>query len=298
MYGTADPSVSQEREVINHKAERAVKARKGIESFLLNLAALAVTAWFIFPLVWQLMSSIKPAAEVTANPPVLFFEPTPQNWGTLLFEKAGMSYLINSIIVAAGSAALSLALGSLAAYGLARFAFRGRDSLALDFLSFRMFPAIVIVIPLFLIFQTLAIKNTYFGLILAHTTFNLPFTIWLLRGFFLEFPLEIEHASLVDGCTRLSFFWRILLPLSGPGLATSAVFSLILSWNEFMFASVMSSQETRTFPVFSASLLEHYVADWSQFAAACTASVIPVLVVMLFAQKYMIKGLTYGAIHG
>lgn len=276
----------------------AVRPGKQIETFVVNLIALAVTGWFVFPLVWQLLSSIKPAAEVTANPPVFIFEPTLQNWETLLIEKAGISYLINSIIVAAGSAALSLVLGSVAAYGLARFTFRGRDSLALDFLSFRMFPPIVIVIPLFLIFQQLIIKNTYFGLILAHTTFNLPFTIWLLRGFFMEFPLEIEHASLVDGCTRLGFFWRILLPLSGPGLATSAIFSVILSWNEFMFASVISSQETRTFPVFSASLLEHYVADWSQFAAAATVSVIPILIVMLFAQKYMIKGLTYGAIHG
>jgi len=277
---------------------RTEKSRKRIETFIVNLIALAVTAWFVFPLVWQLLSSIKPAPEVTANPPLFIFQPTLQNWETLLIEKGGISYLINSIIVAAGSAGLSLVLGSVAAYGLARFTFRGRDSLALDFLSFRMFPPIVIVIPLFLIFQQLVIKNTYFGLILAHATFNLPFTIWLLRGFFMEFPVEIEDASLVDGCTRMGFFWRILLPLSGPGLATSAVFSLILSWNEFMFASVMSSQETRTLPVFSASLLEHYVADWSQFAAACTLSVIPVLVVMLFAQKYMIKGLTYGAIHG
>jgi multiple sugar transport system permease protein len=275
-----------------------VKIGKRVEAFAVNLIALATIAWFVFPLVWQLLSSIKPAVEVTANPPVFIFEPTLQNWQTLLFEKGGASYLLNSIIVAAGSAALSLVLGSIAAYGLARFDFRGRDSLALDFLSFRMFPPIVIVIPLFLIFSQTAIKNTYFGLILAHTTFNLPFTIWLLRGFFMEFPLEIEHASLVDGCTRLGFFRRILLPLSGPGLATSAVFSIILSWNEFMFSSVISSEETRTFPVFSASLMEHYVADWSQFAAAATVSVIPVLIVMLFAQKYMIKGLTYGAIQG
>jgi multiple sugar transport system permease protein len=275
-----------------------LKFGKRMETFIVNLIALAVTGWFIFPLVWQLLSSFKPAQEVTANPPVLVFVPTLQNWETLLIQKAGTSYLVNSVIVAAGSTGVSLVLGAFAAYGLARFTFRGRDSLALDFLSFRMFPPIVIVIPLFVIFEQLAIKNTYFGLILADTTFNLPFTIWLLRGFFMEFPVEIERASLVDGCTRLGFFWRILLPLSGPGLATSAVFSLILSWNEFMFASVISSQETRTFPVFSASLLEHYVADWSQFAVACTLSVIPVLVVMLLAQKYMIKGLTYGAITG
>lgn len=270
--------------------------KRRIEILLVNLAVLAVTAWFIFPIVWEFLSSIKPPIEVTANPPLFFFMPTLESWTTLLFVKGGALYLANSTIVALGSTALSLALGAPTAYGLSRFTFRGRESLAMDFLSFRMFPPIVIVIPLFILFQALAIKNTYFGLILGHTAFNIPFTIWLLRGFFMEVPLEIEHASLVDGCSRLGFFWRMLLPMAAPGLATSVVFSFILSWNEFMFAGVMSSQETRTLPVFSASLLEHYVADWGQFAAACTLSIIPVFILVLFTQRYMIKGLTYGAI--
>jgi len=275
-----------------------LNSKRRIEILFVNLAALLVTGWFIFPIIWEFLSSIKPPIEVTANPPVFFFPPTLESWNTFLFEKGGALYLVNSVIVALGSTALSLALGAPTAYGLSRFTFRGRESLAMDFLSFRMFPPIVIVIPLFIVFQALAIKNTYFGLILGHTAFNIPFTIWLLRGFFMEVPLEIEQASLVDGCSRMGFFWRMLLPMAAPGLAASIVFSFILSWNEFMFASVMSSQETRTLPVFSASLLEHYVADWGQFAAACTLSVIPVFILVLFTQRYMIKGLTYGAIKG
>jgi multiple sugar transport system permease protein len=282
----------------NSMVKSVAKRKQGITAFVVNFLALMVTLWFVFPLIWQLLSSIKPPIEVTASPPLILFQPSIESWRNLLFEKGGLYYLFNSLVVAIGSTALSLALGAPTAYALARFSFRGRDSLALDFLSFRMFPPIVVVIPLFLVFQTLALKNTYLGLILGHASFNIPFTIWLLRGFFMEVPTEIEHASLVDGCTRLGFFWRMLLPMSAPGFATSMVFSFILSWNEFMFASVMSSQETRTFPVFSASLLEHYVADWGQFAAACTISIIPVFLLVLFAQRYMIKGLTYGAITG
>jgi len=278
--------------------ERDLNLRRRIEVVVVNLVVLLVTLWFVFPILWEVLASIKPPIEVTANPPLFFFVPTAESWYTLLFEKGGSLFLTNSLVVAFGSTALSLALGAPTAYGLSRFSYKGRDSLAMDFLSFRMFPPIVIVIPLFIVFQSLAIKNTYFGLILGHTAFNIPFTIWLLRGFFMEIPIEIEHASMVDGCSRMGFFWRMLLPMSAPGLATSIVFSFILSWNEFMFASVMSSQETRTLPVFAASLLEHYVADWGQFAAACTLSIIPVFILVLFTQRYMIKGLTYGAIRG
>jgi multiple sugar transport system permease protein len=272
--------------------------RRELESIVINLMALVAIIFFIFPILWQLLSSLKPAAEVTANPPIWFFTPTLENWYNLIFEKEGFHYLLNSIIVASGTTGLSIALGSLAALGLSRFKFKGRDSLALDILSFKMFPPIVLAIPLFIIFQAWGLKNSYIGLILAHTTFNLPFTIWLLRGFFMGIPNELEEASLVDGCTRFGFFWRILLPLSGPGVMVSAVFCFMLSWNEFMLASVVSSQETRTLPVFSAGLLEHYVADWGLFAAACILTVAPMLVIAIVSQKYLIKGLTYGAIKG
>jgi len=272
--------------------------RRELESIVINLMALVAIIFFIFPILWQLLSSLKPAAEVTANPPIWFFTPTLENWYNLIFEKEGFHYLLNSIIVASGTTGLSIALGSLAALGLSRFKFKGRDSLALDILSFKMFPPIVLAIPLFIIFQAWGLKNSYIGLILAHTTFNLPFTIWLLRGFFMGIPNELEEASLVDGCTRFGFFWRILLPLSGPGVMVSAVFCFILSWNEFMLASVVSSQETRTLPVFSAGLLERYVADWGLFAAACILTVAPMLVIAIVSQKYLIKGLTYGAIKG
>jgi multiple sugar transport system permease protein len=272
--------------------------RREPESIVINLMALVAIIFFIFPILWQLLSSLKSAAEVTANPPIWFFTPTLENWYNLIFEKEGFHYLLNSIIVASGTTGLSIALGSLAALGLSRFKFKGRDSLALDILSFKMFPPIVLAIPLFIIFQAWGLKNSYIGLILAHTTFNLPFTIWLLRGFFMGIPNELEEASLVDGCTRFGFFWRILLPLSGPGVMVSAVFCFILSWNEFMLASVVSSQETRTLPVFSAGLLEHYVADWGLFAAACILTVAPMLVIAIVSQKHLIKGLTYGAIKG
>ncbi len=280
------------------KKKSSVTNKKAMESAAINIITILVIIFFLFPLVWQLISSFKPPIEVTANPPVWFFTPSLESWHNLLIEKGGHNFLFNSMFVAFGTTALSLFFGSLAAFGLARFKFKGRDSLALDFLSFRMFPPIVLAIPLFLIFQAWGLKNTFFGLILAHTIFNLPFTIWLLRGFFMELPSEIEEASLVDGCTRLGFFWRILLPLSTAGLIASGIFCLILSWNEFMLAAILSSESNRTLPVFSAALLEHYQADWGAFAAACILTALPMLGVAFIAQRYIIRGLTYGAVKG
>jgi len=272
--------------------------KKKIEKLVINLIVWSATAWFMFPILWQVLSSIKPPIEVTASPPAWIFTPSSESWYNFFVTKRGASHLLNSIIVTGSTTIISIALGSLAAYGLSRFKFKGRDSLSMDFLSFRMFPPIVVAIPLFILFQSVGLKNTYLGLVLAHTTFNLPYAVWLLRGFFMELSPEIEGASLVDGCSRLSFFWRILLPLSTPGIVTATIFCYILSWNEFMFASLLSSQQTSTLPVFSASLLEHYQMDWGLFSVACVVTAVPAIILMLFLEKYVIRGLTYGAIKG
>jgi multiple sugar transport system permease protein len=207
-------------------------------------------------------------------------------------------YFLNSLIVSSGTTVLSLAVGCLAAYSLARFRFRAKRYMLLSILFVRMVPAVVLVIPIYTLWRSLGLLDTQQGLILAYLSFNLPFVIWMMRGFFVDIPVEIEEAALIDGCSRLSALVRVILPLAAPGIAATSIFALLLGWNEFLFAVLLTADRAKTLT----PAILNYVTDrailWGNLYAAASIVLLPVLVFSLAVQKHLARGLTGGAVKG
>lgn len=249
----------------------------------------------VFPLVWMVLISLKSARDIT-DPSVWIFVPSLDSYIEAFQKRNVFQYLKNSSIVAFTTTFISVTLGAFAAYGLSRFKFKRREDLTFLVLAMRMLPAIAIVLPLFMMSQLLGVLDTRIVLIVCYMLFNIPFSIWMLRGFFLEIPMEIEEAAFVDGCTRGSILWRIILPLAAPGLAATAIFCVINSWNEFTFAVFLTSFKASTLPTTVTQFLSATGTAWGTMAATGVITIIPVLLFSLLVQKYMVKGLSFGGV--
>jgi multiple sugar transport system permease protein len=262
------------------------------------LALLAALA----PVYWMLTISLKREVDQFAVPPRWFsFTPTLEHYADAFLTRSFGQYLLNSAIVAVGSTLCALVLGTLAAYSLARFRlpFHLDRKLALWILSTRMFPAIVTAVPLFLIMRDLRLLNTQLSLIIVYTAFNLPFVVWMMRGFFAELPRDLEEAAMVDGDSRWGAFRRVILPLVAPGLAATAVFCLIVSWNEFLFALVLTQTDAAmTLPVGIAGRVTQYEIKLGVMSAAGVVAMAPILAFAMAVQKYLVRGLSLGAVKG
>lgn len=254
------------------------------------------------PVYWMISISLKREVDQFAIPPKWFsFTPTLTHYTDAFLERSFGSYLITSATVAIVSTICALVIGTIAAYSLARFRLpRQLDrKLALWILSTRMFPPIVTAVPLFLMMRDLALLNTQFALIILYTGFNLPFVVWMMRGFFLEVPRELEEAAMVDGDSRLGALRRVVLPLVTPGLAATAVFCLIICWNEFLFALVMTQTDAAmTLPVGIAGQVTQYGIRWGVMSAAGVVAMLPILIFAMAVQKYIVRGLSLGAVKG
>jgi multiple sugar transport system permease protein len=272
---------------------------KRILKYLLLLFALLVA---LAPVYWMLTISLKSEVDQFATPPRWFlFDPTLEHYADAFLARSFGQYLITSSIVAVVSTACALVLGTFAAYSLARFRlpYNLDRKLSLWILSTRMFPAIVTAVPLFLMMRDLQLLNTRASLVIVYTAFNLPFVVWMMRGFFAELPRDLEEAALVDGDSRLGALFRIVLPLVAPGLAATAVFCLIVSWNEFLFALVLTQTDAvMTLPVGIAGRVTQYEIKWGVMSAAGVVAVVPILVFALAVQKYLVRGLSLGAVKG
>jgi len=277
---------------MNYKPTRLTKY---VLLFTLTLATLA-------PIYWMITISFKREVDQFAVPPRWFwFAPTLEHYLDAFVVRSFGQYLINSLVVAIGSTVCALVLGTLAAYSLARFRVPGNldRKLALWILSTRMFPAIVTAVPLFLIMRDLRLVNTRLSLIIVYTSFNLPFVVWMMRGFFAEVPRDLEEAAMVDGDSRLGALWRVVLPLVTPGLAATAVFCLIVSWNEFLFALVLTqTDDAMTLPVGIAGRVTQYGIKWGVMSAAAVVAMVPILAFAMSVQKYLVRGLSLGAVKG
>src|SRR6056297_1125542 len=203
---------------------------------------------FLFPLFWMVSTSFKTKAQAFEFPPKFIFKPTFKNYIKVINSEFPR-YLLNSVIVGVGSVVISLIIGTPAAYVLSRYHFKAKNHVAFWILSTRMAPPIAIALPMFIFMKTFNLLDTHLCLIILYTTFNLSFVIWLMRGFFDEIPCSLDEAGLVDGCTRLTAFLKVVLPLVSPGIVATAIFCLIFSWNEFFYALVMTGTATRTVPV-------------------------------------------------
>jgi len=270
------------------------------------LAAAALLAWTVFPFFWILLTSLKPPGEILAVPPSVVFTPTLDNYAALVMgEQRGQyastrpdfpRFFVNSLVVSTGAVLLSLLAGIPAAYALARFRFPFKDTLAFVFMSFRFVPFIAFVIPLYLIYQRIGLYNTHIGLILAYQLITLPFTIWMLRSFFMEIPEEIQEAATIDGCGWLGVLTRVILPLSLPGIAVTVILGFMFCWNAFNYPLMLAGRQTFPVTVGAIQFISYEQVLWGQMAAATIVAALPQLLLSLMVQKYIVRGLTMGAV--
>ena len=283
-----------------------MKAQGTARSLLGRLATYAVLLLASFaslaPVYWMLTISLKSEADHFASPPKWFtFSPTLAHYQDAFVARSFGQYLLTSAIVALLSTGFALLIGTLAAYALARFEMRFRLNrrLSLWILSTRMFPPIVTIVPLFLMMREVRLINTIASLVIVYTAFNLPCVVWMMRGFFNEVPREMEEAAMVDGDSRLGALFRVILPLVKPGLAATAVFCLIMSWNEFLFALVLTQTEAAmTLPIGIAGRVTQYEIKWGVMSAAGVVAMLPILIFALSMQRYLVRGLSLGAVKG
>jgi len=263
------------------------------------LVAAIFTGFCLFPLYVILTTALKTETAIFAWPPVWNFRPTLQSFYNALFVFGGrsaISYLINSVIISAVSTFLAVVLGAMAAYGFARFSFAGKRHLAFWILSTRFAPPVAFIVPIYLMVQKAGMLDSHIALILIYTAMNLSLVIWILRGFFSEIPIEIEEAALVDGYSRLQIFWRVALPLVRPGIVSTAILSAIFSWNEFLYAMVLTQSKAATLPVYLAGFSNSMGLAWGEYMAVGTMAVLPILVFTFALQKHLVRGLTFGAV--
>lgn len=266
-------------------------------NYLLLILAVLVT---VFPVFWILMCSFKTATEINLIPPRWL--PDSLNWNsyqTMLTERSFGLYFKNSAIVSLGTTLLTMALATTSGYGFSRFNFKGKRACFIFILLTTMFPAVLLIIPYFLMMQKLGLLNTYLSYIWSYTTFSLPFSIWMMKGYFESVPYEIDEAGLVDGCNWFSTFWHLCMPIAAPGMAATAIYSFLLAWNHYLFALALTTRpDMYLVPVGIASLVGEYWTDWSGLMAASMLSIVPVVIFNIILERHLVKGMTAGAVKG
>jgi len=257
---------------------------------------LLVLLFCIFPFYWMVTTSLKTQVIALESPPAWVFAPTFANYAEVLIDDGVGRTLINSLVVAVMTTLLAVGLGCPAAYALARFEFRGKRDLWFWFITNRMVSPIVLALPFFLIARTLGLLDTHLALILIYLTFNLPIVIWICTDQFRSVPFDLDEAAMLEGASHWRIFRSICLPLAAPGVAVSAIFSFIFSWNELMFALVLTRTEAKTAPAMAVSFMEGYNLPYGKIMATSTLIVVPVIVFALIASKQLVRGLTMGAV--
>ncbi len=254
-----------------------------------------ILVFFLAPFFWMIFNSFKTPIEVIRLPPRLVFEPTTANYENVFRSQSFGRYLLNSVIVGAGSVGIGLLLGLPAAYSIAKWDQRG---LASAILLARIVPGITFLVPLFILFRQLHLVDTFASLILTHALVGLPFIVTVMVPFFKGIPAELEEAARVDGATLLQTLRRVILPISGPGIVTASILAFVFSWNNFMFSVVLATSQTKTVPVAIYNFISYAQIDWGGLMAAAVVITTPVLVLALFTQQYIVRGLTAGAVKG
>lgn len=266
--------------------------RSTLQSFLL----LIISVWALFPIFWMFSMSLKRKVDALAMPPKWFFRPIADNYIQVFSSQDFTQFYVNSLIVALCSVVLVITIGLPASYTLSRVNFKGRKNIDFWILSTRMAPPIGVLIPYFLIFRRLNLLDTRASLIAMHVALNLPFAIWIMKGFFSEIPKEIEEASLIDGCSYWGSFLKITLPLVGPGVAATSIITFLFSWNELLFAVTLTGLRSKTAPVALYNFISYEEISWGPLSASAMIALVPVILFVLLMQKQLIKGLTFGAI--
>jgi len=266
----------------------------------LHQAGFVAAGWivvgaFLAPLAWMILGSFKTTVDFLAYPPVWFFRPTLTNYVQVFADNNFPRYILNSTIVAAGATIVGLLLGIPAAYALARWR---RNAIGVLLLAARMAPGIAFLIPLFVMFLSLHLVGSYTSLIASHLIFTLPLTVWMMVGFIEAIPREVEQAALIDGCRIVGVLMRVVVPLTAQGIAATSILAFIASWNNFLFALVLSNDRTKTLPVAVLGYIGYNSIEWGTLMAAATFITLPVLALALCVQRYIVRGLVAGAVSG
>lgn len=261
------------------------------------VSGVLVAVLFLFPIFWMVLTSLKQQVDIFTSPPTFFFEPTLSTYVEYFHRTDFVQRFINTVIVAAGSGVLSIVIGSLSGYALARVRLRGAGTIGVLILLSRGVPPIALAVPMFLVARKFGLTDKHITLILAYSTFLIPYVMWLMRSFFISLPRELEESAMIDGCSRFGAFFKIIVPISLPGLLSTLIFSMILAWEELLFALVLTNRYATTIPVTIAGIAGDTIngANWGALTAVGTITVVPVVIFALAVQKWLIRGLAEGA---
>lgn len=277
------------------------RVRRLSRAVLRNLISWFLILVVVFPLLWMVSSSFKEKEELFATPPTLIpHHPTLANFTTLLQETPFITYFWNSLIVACSTTALVIVVALLGAYSVVRFRFRGRQLAAKAILFTYLLPQVVLLLPIYLLLSRFGLTNSLLGLVIAYTTFALPFSLWMLRSFLASIPIELEEAAMIDGASRMGAFWRVIVPQALPGIISTALFSFILSWNEYLYALVFINRDRmKTLPPGVITMLQqNQNVEWALLMAASVLMAVPILVCFSFLQSHLTRGMGAGGVKG
>ena len=279
----------------------AIARNRSTRWIMVGVLAFGVV-YTLFPVLWMLSNSFKNGMAVFEMPPVwIVTDPVIDNYTKAFASRPYGNYILNSVIVGLLTTGLSVAIGTLAGYALARFRYPGNMKFHVSFwiLSTRMIPPIVTILPLFIFFMFFDLIDTRASLVIAYTGFNLPFVVWMMKGYFQEIPRELEESAMVDGDTGFGAFWRIVVPLARPGLAATAIFTMILSWNELLFALILTDTKgAQTLPSAVAGRVGVLHIDWAEISAIGIVALLPLLIASFVVQRHLVRGLSFGAVRG
>lgn len=269
-------------------------------SLFLTLGLVMFTIYLVFPIYWLIASSLKPSEDLFLVPARLVpARVSLENFTEVFTATKVMQYFLNSATVSVSVTTFTIVIATLGAYSLTKYRYPGRRMISNLILFAYIFPGILILLPLHQMVVRLGLNNSLFGLILADLTFTMPFCLWMLRAFFMQLPESLEESAMIDGCNKLGAFLRVLLPLAAPGIVASGTFAFILSWNEYMFALIFVTNDmNKTLPLGVAGFLGHLTINWGALLASSVVAVIPIMFTFMFFQKYLILGITSGAIKG
>ena len=270
------------------------------------LAGLFIAMLIIcLPGLWIIISSLRPTVEIMAKPPVWIPQELSLEAYRSMFSGVGQGgipvwdYFRNSLIISITSTAIALVIGMSGGYAFARFRFHGKSAVFLGLMLTRSVPGVALSLPLFMVYARLGIIDTHFGLILTYVALNVPFTIWLIDGFFRQVPKDLAEAAQIDGCTRWQAFWQVEFPLAGPGIASAGIFAFLTCWNEYALASQLTrSVDSKTLPVGLLDYTSEFTIDWRGMCALAVVMIIPALALTFIIQKHLVSGLTFGAVKG
>ncbi|RRI07966.1 carbohydrate ABC transporter permease [Mesorhizobium tamadayense] len=287
------------------EANASARLKRRVATVAHRVGLFLAMLFICLPGIWIVLSSLRPTVEILAKPPVWIPQQVSLDAYVAMFSGVGkggipvVDYFRNSLIISVTSTVIAIAIGMAGGYAFARYRFRGKSAMFLGLMLTRTVPGIALSLPLFFVYARLDIIDTHFGLILAYVALNVPFTIWLIDGFFRQVPKDLAEAAQIDGCTRWQAFWQVEFPLAGPGIASAGIFAFLTSWNEFALASQLTrSINSKTLPVGLLDYTAEFTIDWRGMCALAVVMIIPALILTFIVQKHLVGGLTSGAVKG